>query len=248
MKPETKQLIKKLIITAVIILAVVGVVFLVMHLLGWDKMSNDELQEMLQTYIAEQGAVAPLIFILISFLQVTFVPIPGAVTILAGNYVFGMGQSFVYSYIGMLAGSIFAFALGKWIGRPFVNWIAGGAEKVDEWLGKLKGRENVLLFFMFLLPFFPDDILCSVAGILPIGWIGFLILQIITRLTSVGFTLLLMSGEFIPWHGWGLVVLAVIGVLAVVAFIISYRNAERINLALQKLSDKVTSIFRKKKA
>lgn len=247
MKTETKQLLKKLIVTAIGILAVVGVVLLVMHLLGWDKMSDDELQTMLQEYIEEQGAVAPLIFILISFLQVTFVPIPGAVTILAGNYVFGMAESFWYSYIGMMVGSLFAFALGRWIGRPFVNWIAGGPEKVDEWLGKLKGRENVLLFFMFLLPFFPDDILCSVAGVLPIGWFGFTVMQILTRISSVGCTLLLMSGEFIPWHGWGLVVLALIGVLAVVAFIISYRNAEKINLALQKLSDKVMSIFRKKK-
>ena len=147
----------------------------------------------------------------------------------------------------MMVGSLFAFALGRWIGRPFVNWIAGGPEKVDEWLGKLKGRENVLLFFMFLLPFFPDDILCSVAGVLPFGWFGFTVMQILTRISSVGCTLLLMSGEFIPWHGWGLVVLALIGVLAVVAFIISYRNAEKINLALQKLSDKVMSIFRKKK-
>ena len=118
---------------------------------------------------------------------------------------------------------------------------------MDEWLAKLKGRENVLLFFMFLLPFFPDDILCSVAGILPIGWIGFLIMQIITRLTSVGATLLLMSGEIIPWHGWGLVVLALIAVLAIAAFIISYRNAERINRFLERTSDKILSKLRRKK-
>ena len=233
---------------ALIVLAVLGAVFLVLHLFGWDKMSDDELQTMLQDYIERQGAVAPLIFILISFLQVTFVPIPGAVTILAGNYVFGMAESFWYSYIGMMIGSLFAFALGRWIGRPFVNWIAGGADKVDEWLRKLKGRENVLLFFMFLLPFFPDDILCSVAGVLPIGWFGFTVMQVLTRISSVGCTLLLMSGEFIPWHGWGLVVLALIGALAIVAFMISYRNAERINRALERAADRVTSVFRKKKS
>lgn len=243
MKAETKQSIKKLILSCLVIGALLGALYLVMYLLGWTDLSQEELQE----FITSQGAVAPLVFILISFLQVTFVPIPGAVTILAGNYVFGAGQSFLYSYIGMLLGAMFAFALGKWIGRPFVNWIAGGADKVDEWLAKLKGRENVLLFFMFLLPFFPDDILCSVAGILPIGWIGFLIMQIITRLTSVGATLLLMSGEIIPWHGWGLVVLALIAVLAIVAFIISYRNAERINRFLERTSDKILSKLRRKK-
>ncbi|MBQ8416531.1 MAG: TVP38/TMEM64 family protein [Clostridia bacterium] len=243
MKAETKQSIKKLILSCLVIGALLGALYLVMYLLGWTDLSQEELQAL----ITSQGAVAPLVFILISFLQVTFVPIPGAVTILAGNYVFGAGQSFLYSYIGMLLGAMFAFALGKWIGRPFVNWIAGGSDKVDEWLAKLKGRENVLLFFMFLLPFFPDDILCSVAGILPIGWIGFLIMQIITRLTSVGATLLLMSGEIIPWHGWGLVVLALIAVLAIAAFIISYRNAERINRFLERMSDKILSKLRRKK-
>ena len=244
MTAENKQTLKKLILSALGIGALVGAIYLVMHLLGWTNMTQEELQEI----IAAGGAWAPVLFVLISFLQVTFVPIPGAVTILAGNYLFGMGASFLYSYIGMLAGAMFAFGLGRWLGRPFVNWIAGGSDKVDEWLKKLHGRENVLLFFMFLLPFFPDDILCSVAGILPLGWGGFFVMQIITRTTSVGATLLLMSGEFIPWHGWGLVVLAVIGILAVVAFILSYRNAERINQALASLSDKIICIFRKKKA
>lgn len=243
MKAETKQTVKKLILSCLGIGALVGALYLGMYFLGWTNLSQEELQE----FITSQGAIAPLVFIFISFLQVTFVPIPGAVTILAGNYVFGTGAAFLYSYIGMMLGSVLAFALGKWIGRPFVNWIAGGADKVDEWLAKLKGRETVLLFFMFFLPFFPDDLLCSIAGILPIGWIGFLLMQIITRLTSVGGTLLLMSGEIIPWHGWGLVVLALIAILAIVAFIISYRNAERINKALERLSDKILSKLRRKK-
>lgn len=244
MKTETKKSIIKLIFSALAIGAIIGVIYLVMYFLGVTDMTQEELQGI----IASAGVTAPLIYILISFLQVTFVPIPGAVTILAGNYVFGAGYAFLYSYIGMLVGALFAFALGRWIGRPFVNWIAGGKEKVDEWLQKLKGRENVLLFFMFFLPAFPDDILCSVAGILPIGWFGFTLMQVITRLTSVGATLLFMSGEVIPFdEPWGIAVLAVVGVLAVLAFVISYRNAERINKAIENLADKVVGKLRKKK-
>ena len=246
MQKETKKSIRKLILSALVILVILAGVYLLARHFGWTEIGEDELQERLQRFIKKSGAVAPLLYILISFLQVTFVPIPGAVTILAGNYVFGTWQAVLYSYIGMLAGAMFAFALGKWVGRPFVNWIAGNPEKVDAWLEKLKGREIVLLFFMFFLPFFPDDILCSVAGILPIGWLGFLILQIITRMTSILATVFLMSGEFIPWSGWGIPVLVGIAVLAIVAFIISYRNAERINRALATLSDRITAKFRKK--
>jgi len=244
MKTETKQMIKKLILSCLVIALIVAVLWFVLYLLGWTNLTQEELQEI----IASAGVAAPLIFILISFLQVTFVPIPGSITILAGNYVFGTFDTFLYSYIGMFLGSVLAFALGRWLGRPFVNWIAGGEDKVDEWLAKLHGREIVLLFFMFFLPAFPDDILCSVAGILPISWVGFLSMQIITRFTSVGGTLLFMSGTFIPFDEvWGIVLLLCVGILAVVAFIISYRNAERINLWLEQFSDRVTRVLRGKK-
>lgn len=236
---ENKKTILRLILTVVIIGALIGVSYLILYLLGWTNLTREELQE----YVSSTGAIAPLVFILISFLQVTFVPIPGAITILAGNYVFGAGLSFLYSYIGMFLGGVFAFLLGRLIGRPFVNWVAGGADKVDKLLKKLKGRENILLFFMFLLPFFPDDILCSVAGVLPIGWFGFLAIQVVTRATSIGGTLLFMSGEVIPYHGWGLVVLCTVSVLAIVAFIVSLKYADKINSFFDKLLEK---IFNKK--
>jgi len=209
--------------------------YLILRALGWIDLDREELQQM----IASAGAVAPLFYIGISFLQVTFVPIPGAVTILAGNYLFGAGAAFLYSYIGMLAGAMLAFFLGKWLGKPFVNWIAGGKEKTEGWLKKLKGREKVLLFFMFLFPFFPDDLLCAVAGILPVSTGGFLLMQLLTRATSIGATLLFMSGEVIPFHGWGLWVLGLVALLGVAAFFICWRYAERIDQLLAQLSDRI---------
>ena len=120
-------------------------VYLIFHLLGWTKISKEELQ----TYIESTGAIAPLVFVFVSFLQVTFVPIPGSVTILVGNYLFGAWFSFLYSYIGMFIGAMLAYFLGRIIGRPFINWVAGSKEEADRWIKKLKGKEKVLLFFMF---------------------------------------------------------------------------------------------------
>jgi uncharacterized membrane protein YdjX (TVP38/TMEM64 family) len=168
------------------------------------------------------------------------VPIPGAVTILAGNYLFGPWLSLLYSYIGMMLGGLFAFALGRWIGRPYVNWVAGSKKKADEWIKKLKGREKVFLFFAFLLPLFPDDILCSIAGVLPITWIEFTFMQVITRATSIGGTLLFMSGEVIPYHGWGIVVLVILTVIAIIAFVISLKYANKLNDAFSRFIDKLT--------
>ncbi len=240
MNAERKAMIKKLVISCLVIAAIVGVGYLIMHLLGWTKLTQEELQE----YINSTGAIAPLIYIGVSFLQVTFVPIPGSITILAGNYLFGTGLAFLYSYIGMFIGALFAFFLGRIIGRPFVNWVAGSKEKVDEWLAKLKGRENVLLFFMFFFPFFPDDILCSIAGILKTTWFEFIIMQVITRATSIAGTLFFMSGQIIPFEGWGLVILGIVAVIFVAAFIVCFKNAEKINGFFDRLIDK---LFKRKK-
>ncbi len=206
------------------------------YLLGWTSLTREEIQ----TYVSSKGALAPLIYILITILQVTIVPLPGAVTIIAGSYIFGAGYSFLYSYIGMLIGSVLSFALGKLLGRPFVNWLAGGSEVVDGWVKKLKGRENVLLFFMFLFPAFPDDILCAVAGLFPLSWGGFMAMQLVTRATSIAGTLLFMSGEFIPYHGWGLIVLAVVVVIFIVAFVLCMKYTEKINGWFYGMVDKIS--------
>ncbi len=232
----SKKTILRLLFSLLVMVAILGAFYLVAYLLGWTKLTKEELQ----TFLSAKGAIAPLIFIGISFLQVTFIPIPSAATIIAGSYLFGFWQCFLYSYIGIVAGSLFAFFLGKLLGRPFVYWACGSKEEAEGYMQRLKGKETVVLFFMFLLPAFPDDALCALAGILPITWLQFIFIQLITRVTSILGTLLFMSGEIIPYGGWGLAVIIVVAVLSVVAFILCFKNAEKINAAFDKFMDKLT--------
>ena len=234
MRVETKKILLRLLLSVLLIGAIVLALYLVFYFLGWTKLSKEQIQD----FVASTGAVAPLVFVLVTFTQVTLVPIPGAITILAGSFLFGFWKSFFLSYIGMMIGSVASFALGRLIGRPYVNWVAGGKDKADEWIKKLKGRETVFLFFAFFLPLFPDDILCAVAGALPIKWLTFMIMQIITRATSILATMLFMSGEIIPFHGWGLIVLGVLAVISITAFIISIKYADKLNGFFNNLINK----------
>lgn len=234
-KREMRGVLLRSLLSVICIGALLLGIFLLMRRLGWTELTREELQ----TFIASAGAVAPLCYMLISFLQVTLIPVPGAVTILAGNYLFGTVAAFFYSYVAILAGSMQAYFLGRWLGRPFVNWIAGGKEKADRWLKRLRGRESILLFFMFLFPFFPDDLLCAVAGILPITAGAFLLMQLITRATSIGATLLFMSGEVIPFSGWGIPVLLAVAVLGIAAFLFCWRHAEGIHARMARLADRL---------
>lgn len=235
-KNEKMKTVVKLIVSALAIAALVLVGYLLYRHFGLDKIT----QEQIQDFIASTGAIAPIIFILLSFAQVTLIPIPGAITILAGNYLFGTLESFIYSYIGMLLGAMAAFILGRLIGRPFVNWIAGSKEEADKWVDKLKGREKVVMFFMFLLPLFPDDLLCAIAGMFKYSTLEFLVLQLITRATSIFGTLFFMSGEVIPHNAWGITLVAVLALLGVAAFTLSMKHYD-------KIEAKINKIFSKKK-
>ena len=240
-KIDIKSIIIKIIISLLVIgLIVLGLYFLFKHL-GWTNLTKEELQ----AKIASTGVFAPIVFIIASFLQVTFIPIPSSVTIIVGNYLFGFWLSFLYSYIGIIFGSILAFYLGRWLGRPFVNWVVGDAKAVDKYLIKMKNKENVILFFMFLLPLFPDDALCSLAGILPISFLTFLFIQLLTRATSILGTLFFMSGEIIRYDALGITIIVIVCILALVAFYLSYKYADKINEIFYNIMDKIT--FRKKK-
>lgn len=236
MTKQTKTTISRIVLSILLIVIIISIAFLILDAFGLTNLKREQIQE----FVSGTGALAPIVFIGVSFVQVTIIPIPGMVTILAGNYLFGPWLSFIYSYIGMLLGSIFAWWLGRIIGRPYVNWVAGGKEQADEWLKRLKGRETVFLFFAFLLPLFPDDLLCSVAGILPISFFTFMVMQVITRATSIGASLLFMSGEVIPFHGWGLWVIGFAVVISVVSFIICLKNAEKLNAFFDRTIDKIT--------
>ncbi len=240
-KIDIKSIIIKIIISLLVIgLIILGLYFLFKYL-GWTNLTKEELQ----AKIASTGVFAPIVFIVASFLQVTFIPIPSSVTIIVGNYLFGFWLSFLYSYIGIIFGSILAFYLGRWLGRPFVNWVVGDAKAVDEYLIKMKNKENVILFFMFLLPLFPDDALCSLAGILPISFLTFLFMQLLTRATSILGTLFFMSGEIIRYDALGITIIVIVCILALVAFYLSYKYADKINEIFYNIMDKIT--FRKKK-
>lgn len=181
----------------------------------------------LRQYIGNAGAWAAAIYISFCFLQVILLPVPGSVAVAVGVAMFGPLKCAVYSFIGIIIGSVIAFAVGRWIGYKAVCWIVG-KESLDKWLKKLKGKDYLILSLMFLLPLFPDDILCFVAGLSSMTWGYYIVMIIITRAISIFSTA--YSFELIPFTTWwGILIWASLIALIALSFWFVCKYYEKID-------------------
>lgn len=114
--------------------------------------------------VTDAGPWGPLVFMAMQIVQVFFAPIPGQVTGFAGGYLFGSVWGTVYTVIGATIGFTLIFILARKLGRPFVEHFVNKKilDKFD-YLAKTKG--TFILFLIFLLPAFPDDVICYIAGL-----------------------------------------------------------------------------------
>ncbi len=239
MNKEKKAKIIKIFIIVISLIVIALAIYLPLKLTGTiDKIdSAEELKE----FILAGGGYSYFIFVFIQFLQVTFLPLPAAVTTVAGTLVFGPWITFGLSLLAVMLGSIFAFYLGRKIGRKLVIWVAGEKDAI-KWEEKLR-RGKYVYFLMMLFPVFPDDILCIVAGCIGMNWKFFLVTNIITRPISIGLTCFLGSGEIIPFSGWGIPVWIVLIIIAIIIFYLSVKYQPKIEEFVTNLADK----FSKKK-
>ena len=215
-------------------------------ILKYNLISKFNSAEKIQAFLAKYGAYAGLIYILIQFLQVTIIPVPAAITTVAGVALFGFWQTFLYSIIGIMCGSMFAFFLGRRFGVKLIIWLCG--QSVYEKYTKLtKGKDKIVLTMMFLFPFFPDDLLCIAAGITDMKYWEFFVIMLFTSPINI----LIMEGAFkgissIPLTGYGIPIwIALIGgTLAIVA--IAFKYSKNIEDILMNLFDKISSKFHRK--
>ncbi len=236
---KRKELIVKSLLSGYIFVLFVLIVLYILQEIGFFSIIQDS--EAFQNYIQKSGAWMPLIYILFQYFQVIILPVPSVVSTVAGVALFGAFKTTVYSLIGILAGSFTAFFIGRKLGAKAVSWLVG-EDSLKKWQKKLKGKDNLFLTVMFLLPLFPDDILCFLAGLSSMTTLYFSIMIIVCRILAVGATC--YSIDLIPFNTtWGLIVWGILITLIVLAFILIYKNMDRINDWLSKRF----KVFRKTK-
>ena len=193
-------------------------------------------EELFKEYLQKAGVWMPLLYVLLQFLQVVVLPIPSIVSTIAGIALFGAFKTLIYSFIGIVLGSLLAFWIGRKLGNKAVSWMVG-KNTLKKWQKKLKGKDNLFLSLMFLLPLFPDDILCFLAGLSTMSWGYFTGIIILSRILALSATC--FSVDFIPFNTWwGIILWCVFAVFLTLAIVCIYKNMDKIQRKIDVLKAK----------
>lgn len=131
-------------------------------------------------YLERFGTTGPIAITVASALQVILAPIPPGGLSILGGYLYGPWLATLYVMTGIAAGSIIVFTLAKQYGRGLVERYVS-TERIARYDQHLRDHGAVYLFIAFLLPFFPDDILCMLAGLTDMHWTEFLLALVLGR-------------------------------------------------------------------
>ncbi len=203
--------------------ALVLLIILDMNNLGYIFSSIANLKAFI-LYTKERGMI---VYILIQIAQVIFMPIPAAIITLAGAAIWGPLLGGILDSIGVLLGSYISFAIGKIFGARVVAYIVG-KDQAEKYAKVINDRGKFFLAYAFLLPFFPDDILCLIAGMTSMKFGSFFAISTITRPIGVMFMSYFGSGSVIPFSGWGIVIWIFIVIISAIMVVLLTTYQDRI--------------------
>ena len=234
---EGKKRARRIALAVLVVLALAAGVF-ALYRNGWFE-RIDSVEE-LRALIDRAGAFAGIVFFLLQMLTVIIAPIPSNVTMMAGALALGFWQAMLLGIEAIWAGSMLMFLLARRLGhRAVQRWMDHGI--MEKYLPVIEEKQDMFLFLTLLFPFFPDDMLCILAGLTSMPTARFAGIMLLARPWGLIFAALLGSGELsLPAWGWAVLV----GVLAVI-FVLAMKYSRQIEERLFALVSRLSARRRK---
>lgn len=165
----------------------------------------------MREYIDRFAPFSQLVYFLVQLLSVIIAPIPSNITALAGAVLFGMWPAFLLTAAAITLGSLLVFQLARILGQPFVERLV--SQKVsDQYLEVIRRKRDIFLILVFLFPFFPDDIICILAGLTDIPFSRFFAIVLLARPWGL-LVACALGDSVIRIPLWGMALLGIGGVL-----------------------------------
>lgn len=132
--------------------------------------------------VEQAGWWGPVLLSVLLILQVFLAFIPGQALMIASGYLYGFLAGTLIVWASLVAASQIAFLLSRRYGRPFASRMVTPAvlEKMDYALDR-----GVIFYSMSLvLPIFPNDAMCYIAGLGTMSSARFLAANMIGRMIA----------------------------------------------------------------
>lgn len=200
--------------------AIVVIVFAGLTMLLWRPLvSFASNPEILRVWMQDLGIWGILIFGIFNFLQVVFAVIPGGPFELAAGYILGVVPGTLLCDITMTISSVVVFLLVRKFGIRFVELFV--SRRQIENMGFLKDNQKVqsVLFFIFLLPGTPKDVVTYLAGLTNLSLKSWIFICFVGRFPAILLTAL--GGSALGNAKYGIV--AVVIVVFAVAYLAGMR-------------------------
>lgn len=174
------------IVGAVLVCGALLGVFLYFYLTYGEKLTeiiSDK--EQLNALLSQFNNYDKLAFVAIRAFQTVIKIIPAEPLEIGSGYLYGTWGGLLYCMLGTLTGSFVIIALSKLFGRRLVN-VFFPIEKINS-LKFLQNKKRVYqtLFFIYLIPGTPKDVLTYAASITDLNMIKFMVITSIARIPSI---------------------------------------------------------------
>lgn len=222
------SILKTCFVVMVCVFMILGAIALITKVARLNNYKSDtEKIERITELIRNSGKWGMLVFVFIQILQVVILPLPAVVCYVPGSRIWGAGIATLLASIGVVIGSIIAYCIGRFFGKKAVVWIAG-KEVTDKYIGYIGSKGKTIFVLMQILPFFPDDILCMIAGLTTMSFPFFLAVMILVRPLIIAAYCYLGNGSIIPFSGWGIPVWIAIFAVCIVLAVLSFKYQDRV--------------------
>ena len=184
-------------------------------------------QEAVSAYLQGYGVWGPAVLFLLMVAQVFIAIIPGHALMVTAGYVYGM-TGLAVIIISTILGSQIAFFIARQYGRNLIYKLAS-PQIIERWDGMAHNQGIMFYFFSFVLPIFPSDLMCYVAGLGKISTRRFLVANMLGRtVVAIGITVIGIYGLHPPMAFW-LIFIGVMVALFVGWFVFKKRKEIKLN-------------------
>ena len=234
-KENKRRVILSVVKISMLVLIVVGIPLYLWFFHGdWIK-SFENIDDVV-AFLEKYETQSIFVYIGLQIVQIVISIIPGQVFQMAAGYIYGFRPALLFAMTGALLGTTLSFMLAKALGRDFLH-IFFGEEKMSYYIERLNSKKMyAIVFFLYLIPGIPKDMVSYAAGVSEIKFKPFIIISALGRLPGM-IGCLLMGDMMMEENYTGAVI---IGVFAVITFALCIIFRKKIHGLLDKFYEKIT--------